>query len=95
MKYHANALLPHAGKKTVGMFPVVTEHKVAFAEGAAAHALQGIDTAGIAFDNGKKLFIIGTGRSERIHSCISQSETYGQTGAGVAVKPYDISIFHN
>jgi hypothetical protein len=93
VKYHTNALLPLAGKEAVGMLAVVTEDKVAFAEGAAAHALQGIDTAGIAFDNGKQLLIIRAGSSESIHGSDSQTETYRQTGAGVAVKPYDISIF--
>jgi hypothetical protein len=92
VKYHANALPFYAGKETVGMFPIVAEDKVAFAEGTAAHALQGIDTAGVAFDNGNKFLVIGAGRTECGHGSGCQPISYGQTGAGVPVKRYDIVI---
>jgi hypothetical protein len=95
VKDHAHPLPSHTGKKGVGVFSVVTEDKIAFAEGATAHALQGIDTAGITFNNGKKLLIIRAGRSKCIHSGTCQTETYRQAGTGMAMKPYDISIFQD
>jgi hypothetical protein len=40
------------------MFTVVTQDKVTFAEGASAHTLQGINTAGITFNNSYKFLVI-------------------------------------
>jgi hypothetical protein len=94
VKYHAHALLFYAGEKTVGMFPIVAEDKVAFAEGTSAHALQGIDTAGVAFDNGNKFLVIRAGHTECGHGGGCQAETYGQARAGVPVKRYDFVVVH-
>jgi hypothetical protein len=49
------------------MFAVVTEDKIALAEGTSAYALQGINTAGIAFDNGHQFLVIRPGHSQRLH----------------------------